>query len=75
MRSLAHTVPSRLVRPFGVWFSFNFGNTATILTNTTEFATTLPNVTVPAQILPNARDTVTLSVRITKLEVIRSNRR
>ena len=27
MRSLAHTVPSRLVIPFGVWFSFNFGNT------------------------------------------------
>ena len=27
MRSLAHTVPSRLVIPFGVLFSFNFGNT------------------------------------------------
>ena len=27
MRSLAHTVPSRLVIPFGVRFSFNFGNT------------------------------------------------
>ena len=27
MRSLAHTVPSRLVIPFGVWLSFNFGNT------------------------------------------------
>ena len=27
MRSLAHTVPSHLVIPFGVWFSFNFGNT------------------------------------------------
>ena len=27
MHSLAHTVPSRLVIPFGVWFSFNFGNT------------------------------------------------
>ena len=27
MRSLAHTVPSRLVIPLGVWFSFNFGNT------------------------------------------------
>ena len=27
MRSLAHTVPSRLVIPFGVWISFNFGNT------------------------------------------------
>ena len=27
MRSLAHTVLSHLVIPFGVWFSFNFGNT------------------------------------------------
>ena len=25
--SLAYTLPSRLVIPFGVWFSFNFGNT------------------------------------------------
>ena len=27
MHSLAHTVPSRLVIPFGVWFSLNFSNT------------------------------------------------
>ena len=26
IHSLAHIEPSRLVMPFGVWFSFNFGN-------------------------------------------------
>ena len=26
IRSLAHIEPSRLVMPFGVWYSFNFGN-------------------------------------------------